>query len=332
MKCVFLGMGAIGSLYAVNLYLNGVHVVGILRGENYNCISKKGLYFESLSGQQIHIPIDKRFQVYKDVRTAKSLLESLEDGDWIIISSKAYSTESIFKEFMPYIEKLGYVLLLQNGIGNEEIIKKILPSIMVYRASTTNGAYLSSPGYVKHTGSGFTKIGIPVINSEKGLKVRIDNALHEKRINRLIEVLNKSLAPTSFEKNIDIVLWEKIFINIGINALASIKNIQNGELLKSDILKEQMRTAIKEAWQIAAKINNGFPNDPDYYYNMAVEVAQKTAKNFNSMLQDIKYKRPTEIDFINGKIVEYANKLGLDVPVNRDLTLKIKLIEKNYEK
>lgn len=319
-------MGAIGSLYAVNLYLNGINIAGYLRGENYNCIIKKGLYFESLSGQQLCISIDDRFHVYNNIENAKSFLESLKKGDWIIISSKAYSTEALCKEFKPYIEKMGYVLLLQNGIGNEEIVKKILPDILVYRASTTNGAYIPSPGIIKHTGSGFTKIGIPKINFINGFN---DNNMHELRINQLIQALNISLSPTTFEKNIDIVLWEKIFINIGINALAAIKNIQNGELLKSLILKDQMKKAIKEAWQIADKINNGFPNDPEYYYNKTIEVAQKTSNNYNSMLQDIMHKRPTEIDFINGKIVEYADNLGIDVPINRDLTLKIKELEKN---
>jgi 2-dehydropantoate 2-reductase len=56
-------------------------------------------------------------------------------------------------------------------------------------------------------------------------------------------------------------------------------------------------------------------------------VAESTADNKNSMLQDILKGKPTEIDFINGKIVEFSNRLGIKSPVNEFLTFLVKALE-----
>jgi 2-dehydropantoate 2-reductase len=323
-------MGAIGCLFAGALYQNGLQVAGIARGVHFDSIKRNGLlYYESLNGKKTQIPLNNHFQIFKDVEEAKPYLISLQEGDWIIISSKTYSLESICQEYKPYIERIGYVLILQNGIGNEEIIKRVIPHVIIYRATTTNGALLSEPGYVKHTGSGYTKIGLPSINS---INKNTDYKFLEIRTRDLLKAFNNTLPPASFDHDIDSILWEKIFINIGINAIATIHNIPNGELLNSEDLKQQMENSIAEAWEIASKLKIAKLRDAKFYFNATLDVARKTAKNYNSMLQDIKHGRPTEINFLNGKIVEYANNLGLDVPINRELTMKIKAMEMNSKK
>jgi len=46
-----------------------------------------------------------------------------------------------------------------------------------------------------------------------------------------------------------------------------------------------------------------------------------------SMLQDVLHKRPTEIDFINGAVVQAGQAVGLSLPVNSTLTLLMKILE-----
>jgi 2-dehydropantoate 2-reductase len=59
-------------------------------------------------------------------------------------------------------------------------------------------------------------------------------------------------------------------------------------------------------------------------------VAEMTYHNKNSMLQDILKGKPTEIDFLNGKIVEFAKDLGIRVPINELLTFLIKGLERSF--
>ena len=59
-------------------------------------------------------------------------------------------------------------------------------------------------------------------------------------------------------------------------------------------------------------------------------VAEKTYDNKNSMLQDILKGKPTEIDFLNGKMVEYAKELRIRIPINELLTFLIKGLERSF--
>ena len=91
-----------------------------------------------------------------------------------------------------------------------------------------------------------------------------------------------------------------------------------------------MRKAITEAWKVGKAMNIPLDDNPDRYIELAYDVARKTANNKNSMLQDLINKKPTEIDFINGKIVKLAKKLGIKVPENEDLTQKITELESEF--
>ncbi|MHA2290085.1 MAG: ketopantoate reductase family protein, partial [Promethearchaeota archaeon] len=122
--------------------------------------------------------------------------------------------------------------------------------------------------------------------------------------------------------------WEKAFVNIGINAMGALTRLPNGELLENEYLKQYMGMAVEEALHVAKlkKIALHKKN----YVNLMFSVAQKTYNNKNSMLQDILKEKPTEIDFLNGKIVEFARELGVKVLVNEILTQLIKGLERSF--
>jgi 2-dehydropantoate 2-reductase len=114
-------------------------------------------------------------------------------------------------------------------------------------------------------------------------------------------------------------------INIGINAIGALTRLTNGELLKSDRLKKLMGGAVEEALMIAKMKKIDLPEKD--YVNLMYQVALDTSGNKNSMLQDILQGKLTEIDFLNGKIVSYAKKLNIEVPINEVLISLIKGLE-----
>ncbi len=331
MRFFFLGMGAVGSLWASILLDQGCNqgckVFGFCRGKHYNEIKKKGLTFERLNGEISTIKEGDNFKVFNSFNAGKEALKTITDEDWLIITSKAYSLSDITTEYQDVLKNNESVLLLQNGIGNEEIVKEKIPKIKIYRGTTTMGAFLVKPGQIRHTGTGFTVLGYPRINYEK--KGEIPKKTIDK-IQKLTALFNKVGIKSEYSSKIDLLLWEKIFINIGINAPASINNITNGKLVQSAEIMELMRKAITEAWNVGKTMNIPLDDNPDRYVELAYDVARKTANNKNSMLQDLLNKKQTEIDFINGKIVKFAKKLEIKVPENEDLTQKIMELESEF--
>jgi len=319
MTIYIIGMGAVGSLFGAVLHSSGHKVVGLCRGVHYDTIKHHGLVYENLEGNHLTISIGDNFKVFTDFHDPKSNFPILSPHDWIFISSKAYSLETLVKEYKEILSQHGSVVLVQNGIGNEEMILKILPNIKIYRLLTTNGALLKSPGKVKHTGPGYTKIGFPECNP-----LPID----KKELETLVNCFSDSVLSADLENDIDLLLWEKIFVNIGINAIGAVNNVPNGGLVESDELKLLMGEAITESWKVARGLHIPVDSSPDRYIEFTYSVCEKTKPNRNSMLQDLDKGRETEIGFINGKIVEYGKNLDIKTPINLKLTQQIEELEK----
>lgn len=243
--------------------------------------------------------------------------------DFIFLTTKAYDIETAIFQYKKIIDASKYLIILQNGIGNEEIASKFCPKNKIIRIVTTNGALLAEPGKVIHTGLGLTKIGFPFL-IRLDLKPK-DFEQHQSDINLLKNILNFAGLKTIIVDDIISESWEKVFINVGINPIGALTQLRNGELLEIKGLKYYMGEAVKEAINVARmkKINL---SEKDYVA-LTYEVAKKTSKNKNSMLQDILNGKTTEIDFLNGRIVKYANKLGIEVPINKVLTSLIKGLE-----
>ena len=90
-----------------------------------------------------------------------------------------------------------------------------------------------------------------------------------------------------------------------------------------------MGIAVKEALEVAKRKEIEI-SERDYI-ELMYSVAEKTYDNKNSMLQDILKGKPTEIDFLNGRIVELAKGLKIKVPINELLTFLIKGLEGSFK-
>ena len=88
-----------------------------------------------------------------------------------------------------------------------------------------------------------------------------------------------------------------------------------------------MEAAVLEGQEVAAKIGISLTADP---LQVTREVCRATAANISSMLQDVRAKRPTEIDAINGALLLRGAEFGIPMPVNEELVRQVKEIERNY--
>ena len=171
-----------------------------------------------------------------------------------------------------------------------------------------------APGRIRHGGRGDTHIG--------RLAGPADDFCREAAA-----ILTRAGIPAFAEDAVQSLIWGKLVINAGINALTALLRYGNGQLNDHEETRELVKLAVTEAVQVAAAAKIPLP------YGDAVEkvlaVAAATATNRSSMLQDILHGRITEIDAINGALVREGLRLAVPTPVNRTLTLLIKALEKN---
>ncbi|MFX0181235.1 MAG: ketopantoate reductase family protein [Candidatus Hodarchaeota archaeon] len=323
-KIGFIGAGSIGSLFGG--YLAAIQsknylpeLIFFCREDHAKKINKSGLKID-LKGSVRIVDNIKAFKNLEDY--ISSQVDNNIGFDFIFLTTKTYDIRKALFQYMDLIEKTKWLVILQNGIGNEDEIKKYYDKNKLVRIVTSHGALLKNPGYVYHTGRGFTYIGFPFKDFTKLSKEEYQDARY------LLETILKLAGiESSFVEDIVEKSWEKAFVNIGINALGALTRLKNGRLLESEGLRKIMAGAVKEALRIAELKEIDLSKGD--FIELTYSVAKETYNNKNSMLQDVIKGKKTEIDFMNGKIVEYARELGIKVPINEILTNLIKGLEES---
>jgi 2-dehydropantoate 2-reductase len=302
MKTAIIGSGAMGSLYGGFLAKAGNDVVLYdINREHIDAVNSTGLVIEELAtGEKITV----RPRATDDP-------SQVAGADLFVVFVKSTATEAVARDFVAHASAETIVLTLQNGVGNEEIIRNAFGAHRSAAGVTSQGATFVGPGAIRHAGNGPTYLCM----SDK----------NNKRIEPVVAMLNAAGFETHIDENIDNLIWSKLIINVGINALTALCGVQNGRLLDYPELKTLMADLVREGVEVAkAKGITLTQADP---LAAVYEVAAKTGKNRSSMLQDFDRKSPSEIDFINNAIVREAEKLRIAVPVNRTVARLVKALD-----
>jgi 2-dehydropantoate 2-reductase len=281
MRIILFGTGAMSCLFAARLSgVADVTVVGTW-ADAVESIRKQGILVEDSGGMQ-------RFRVGAEYLGAR-----LAPAEFVIVLVKSWQTAKIGDYVPRYLSSEGAAVSLQNGLGN---VEKLGPR--VYPGTTAEGATLLGPGHIRTGGSGPTHMVAP--DWAVGLLKKAG-----------LECYGCSL------READSLLWGKLSVSCGINALTALLRIPNGELLKRPSAADLMTRAATECAAVAHAAGIALPF-PDAAVR-AREVAQKTADNRSSMLQDITRGAPTECDAINGAVVREGKRREVRVPVNEVL-------------
>ena len=123
-------------------------------------------------------------------------------------------------------------------------------------------------------------------------------------------------------------IWDKLIVNIGINALTALTGLKNGQLIEFKETEELLELAVLEAVEVAKK--EGIKLNHADFVAYTKKVCGLTAENRASMLQDVSNKRKTEIEVINGAIVREGERLGIPTPVNKVLVNLVSVIQQTY--
>ncbi len=301
MKVCIVGAGAMGSLFGGRLAYAGIDVTLYdIFAEHVDAINREGLSIIGLEGAVETI----RPAATGDIRETAG-------ADAYIFFVKSNATARAASAIALEAPEGALAVTLQNGLGNGDILAAEFGSDRTVVGVTSQGATFLGPGRIRHGGTGPTHLA--TISGRNDI------------LAPLVKALGRAGIETHVEPNIDDLIWSKLVINVGINALTALTGFINGQLAAYGGTKELMELLVDEAVAVAkARGVTLAYEDP---VARVLEVAHKTAQNRSSMLQDVDRGRPTEIDVINGAIVAEGRRLAVPTPYNRAVTLLVRTLD-----
>lgn len=287
-----LGAGAIGGLWALRMVRRGLPVTLLAHGTTTNtrtlAIEEDGNTFS---------------QDFPETDAASSAAIT-----HLLVCTKAQLTTSAITPLLPVLVQNATVLLLQNGMGQEDWLQRQRPDIRLLTGTSTDGVWRRDRNHLVQAGRGETLIGALQAQDE-ALATATATALHDARW------------PVHFAEDIQARRWLKLAMNCAINPLTAIYRCRNGELLTKP---EALATMLSVCAEVAAVMQaEGMSTDTDTLFNAVCAAAEKTAANISSMHADVAAGRETEIAFINGHVITRAAVHDIATPANQTLLAKI---------
>ncbi|HCL78905.1 MAG TPA: 2-dehydropantoate 2-reductase [Synergistaceae bacterium] len=305
-RVVILGSGAMGSLYGGMLAEAGVPVTLVdVWKEHMDAVNRDGLIIEGVSGDRV-------------VRSLRGVTDPREAGeaDLVLVFVKATMTKAAMEGARCLLGPDTAVLTLQNGLGNAEKLSDVAGASRVLAGITGHGCNILGPGRIRHAGTGDTILG------------ELDGSATD-RLARIAALFGRAGFSVKTSSNVLGMIWAKLLVNVGINALTAVTGLKNGRLVELPEADELLEAAVREAMAVAER--KGIRVEAEDPVAHTRDVARRTAANRSSMLQDVSAERQTEIDVINGAIVDEGKRLGVPTPVNLCLANLIRIRQQTYE-
>ena len=291
-KIFVLGAGAIGSSYGALLSRkNDVTLIG--NKAHVDSINSKGL---TLSGD-----VQERFFI-----KAETKIKEIPKNTLILLTTKAHDSARAIKEIKDLLKNDTVILILQNGLGNKGLVKGIVgDEVEVVTGLVKIAAEFIEPGRIT-IWNGETVLEqmetgerIAALFNESGLKARVSNEMDRE-------------------------LWNKLVVNCVVNPLTAILQVRDNEIAV-DSLRQLRHGIVEECVEVGKR--EGIAFQPDLKESIDKDISKFT--NLSSMCQDVMKGKRTEIDFLNGKMVELGRKHKVPTPINEAMVCLIKFLEEN---
>jgi len=303
-KIAILGAGALGCAIGSTLTQGGNEVWLVdAFAAHVEAMRRDGLLVDSAEGS-------RRIKV-------RATTDATDVGpvDVVIVLVKSFHTDAAMRGALALVGSQTVVLSLQNGLGHEDVLADIVGRERVLAGKTYVGGVLRAPGHIQAGVAGkLTFIG------------ELDGQITD-RVTAIAEAFNASGLATTVSSNIMGTMWDKLLINVATGALTGITHLTYGPLYAEPLLKAASLSAVAEAIKVARAAGVQLSiTEPEEAWNMAGEGLGPAFKT--SMLQSLEKGSVTEIDYINGSVVRWGERVGVPTPVNATLVACIKGIER----
>ena len=295
-----------GSVYAGLLGRAGHEVWAIdTWTEHVDAIAADGLAVSGASGTF----------VVEDLHVGRSAAAAGPCDVWII-ATKAADVEVVAAEVAPLLRPDDVVVAFQNGLGAGERVARQIPERHVLIGIAEGfGSSIPRPGHVHHNGMRLIRLG----------------ELHGGMTDRLFAI-EQSWADAGFNvkafEDVDRMIWEKFLCNVTLSAPTATFDVTVGELMANPEAWAVALGCMREAHRLGVATGVQFAfDDADRY---VTEFAATIPHASPSMRLDHHAKRPSEVDVINGQVVELSRELGLEAPYNESLCAVLRQRESRF--
>ncbi len=285
-----MGPGAVGSLIVHSLNLAGLRPSVVCRSK------PRSTRIRTPEGASLELDAD--FTTWDGVGSR---------WDYVIVATKAYDAPGVI-EMLRRID-FGLAVFVQNGLKVLEIAEESLGRGRVAQLVLNHGVFYDG-GSREFVWVGGTR---SYLGSRGGPPEKLYGLAD------YLKAVDAVVVP-----DIEPYRWLKLAVNASINAITALLGVPNGYLVRVPELSDAARRVSREVAAVAERAGVVLPADPA---EEALRVAERTENNVSSMLADVRECRKTEIDYINGAVVELGGKLGVPTPYNELLYFLVKALE-----
>src|SRR5688572_22352760 len=237
--------------------------------------------------------------------------------DLVLVFVKCYHTEAAVRNALPLVEANTVVLSLQNGWGNGPRIAKIVGEEKLLIGVCYHSATVAGPGHVLHVGKGMTFMG------------ELNGKLSQ-RLTQIAETFQQAGIEVTPTSEVLKEIWSKLALNVCTLPTSALLRFYAPQLVQHEPMLELMKDLLQEV--IAVARAQKIPLDFNERWGAITGLLRRCAPTAkSSMLQDVEKSRQTEIDVINGAIVEAGERLNIPVPYNRAMVSMIKSLEGTFK-
>ena len=298
-----LGAGAVGCYFGGMLARAGQDVTLIGRSERVQAINELGLEMDCKSFQElVHVK-------------ASDDLSILRDADLVLLSVKSLDTEKTIQAIASILPSHAVILSLQNGVANIDIASKWIPNPL-YAAVVYVATGMLGHRTMKHHGRGELYIGSLQLAQERD----------QENLAAICMLFESADVPCSMSKQIKKDMWLKFLVNCSYNAISGIGQITYGEMVLIPEILQQIDHITEEFLAIATAEGVNISAAEAIEANALIASTMVTQRS--STAQDLARGKQTEIDFLNGYIVELGKRYGIPVPYNESIYALVKMLER----
>ena len=305
-KIAVIGVGATGTVLAAAILSKHPETV---------LVSRHPAVGDKLLSKGLHASGAISYQ--SPVKNVVSQIKELNHSnpDLVFLATKTFHLERILKALEDVYRPGIKIISTQNGLGTEDLIADKFGADTAFRMSLNYGVSLKASGQAQvaffnrpnHLGS------LTNANRDVGLQIAA--------------LLTECGLDTDFVDNIKLFVWKKMVMKCTMASICAVTDKTIKEALEFAPTREIADACFKEALAVARSLGYDIGED---YLEQAVKYLMKAGVHRDSMCFDIENQTPTEIDFLGGKVVEYARRNGVSVPFFTAMTNLVKAMEDNY--
>lgn len=316
MDILITGAGSIGIALAAMLKQAGESVSIYANGKTKDAIETDGVHKTGLFGDIDFAP--GAFPLADDYGAFAP-----NSFDFILICAKTMANDAISQALSAHRDILkpgGKLVILQNGWGNDAPYLRYFDREQVCSARVITGFQRLKPNISK-----VTVYTLPLLLGNL-------YGLPTDGLKPLAAAITAGGLPCEVTDEVGKALWAKMLYNCALNPLGAILGVHYGALTENPHSRAIIDATIDEIYTVMTGAGHStyWPTAADYREELYSKLLPDTYNHQSSTLQDIRAKRPTEIDTLTGRILAMAQEQGVDVPVNTMLYRLIKSLEANY--